>query len=139
MLQWERVMADDFRQYLNISTYTSRSADTIPSTILPLSATVTTIATSTNGTTTPSINSVKTASSSIATSTVDTYIQKYLPIQGQFIDRIIKNKDVREFVNEENQILFLYSFINNDKLIIARDEATLSEIISRLEKQAFSR
>ena len=60
-------------------------------------------------------------------------------IRGSFIDRIIKNKDVREFVTSDGQTLFLYSFIDNNKLIITSSESTLTEILTRLEQKAFIR
>ncbi len=60
-------------------------------------------------------------------------------VTGHFNDRIIKNRDVREYVDSENQTLFLYSFISSDKLVIADNESALAEIISRLEKQTFIR
>jgi hypothetical protein len=33
-------------------------------------------------------------------------------------------------------VLFLYSFVDNNKLVLAPNEATLSEILTRLEKAA---
>lgn len=60
-------------------------------------------------------------------------------IRGQFKDRIIRNKDVREYVAENGHIIFLYSFISNDKLVITNSEEALEEIITRLEKSAFVR
>jgi hypothetical protein len=85
MLQWERVMADDLKQYLHPST------------------------------------------------------EPYFTIRGSFVDRIIKNKDVREFETEAGQTLFLYSFIDNSKLVITTKQTTLAEIIARLEKAVFIR
>ena len=76
-------------------------------------------------------------STSTLTSTNET--RNFGAIRGRFVDRIIKNKDVREFMTNEGQVLFLYSFIDNDRLVITGDEATLYEILSRLEKQDFMR
>lgn len=59
--------------------------------------------------------------------------------RGQYKDRIIKNRDVREYIAENGHIIFLYSFISNDKLVITNDEEALEEIIVRLEKNAFLR
>ena len=70
-------------------------------------------------------------------------IKQYLSIdgvvQGGFIDRIIQNRDVREFVTSDGKILFLYSFIDNTKLVIAGQESTLVEIINRLEQKSYLR
>ena len=58
---------------------------------------------------------------------------------GKYKDRIIKNKDVREYVLENGHIGFLYSFISNDKLVMTNSEEALDEIIVRLEKNAYVR
>ncbi|MEK9177772.1 MAG: hypothetical protein AAB777_01475, partial [Patescibacteria group bacterium] len=65
--------------------------------------------------------------------------QKYFTLSGHFTDGIIKNRDAREFRTDTGNVLFLYSFIDNTKLVITSKEATLAEIISRLEQQAFMR
>ncbi len=60
-------------------------------------------------------------------------------LKGQYKDKIIKNKDVREYVLENGHINYLYSFVSNDKLVITNSEEALDEIIIRLEKNAFVR
>ncbi len=82
-----------------------------------------------------------TTSTSTSSSTIDTItpLTPYTTIKGKFVDKIIKNKDVREFVSSDGNIIFLYSFIDNAKLVITSNEATLTEIIARLEKGAFMR
>lgn len=77
----------------------------------------------------------------LASSTGETpvFISSYTPITGAFTDRIIRNKDVREFKDNNGTILFLYSFLDNSHIILASSEAALSEAISRVEKQAFVR
>lgn len=70
------------------------------------------------------------------------YLGQYLQstsTQGQFKDEIIKNKDVRAYVNASGQTLFSYSFIDNSTLIIAGSDSAISEIVSRLDSQAFIR
>ncbi len=125
-------------------------ASSSPATTTKSSATTTsatkTVPTKTS-TTTPKLNAGKTASTTTATSTLsasstpqtEQLAEPYFTLRGTFQDRIVKNKDVREFVTSDGTILFLYSFIDNSKLVIAPDEDTLSAIISRLEKQAFVR
>ena len=70
-------------------------------------------------------------------------LRQYLPIngvlKGSFVDRIIQNRDVREFVTSDNKVLFLYSFVDNTKLVITGSESTLMEILSRLEQKDFVR
>jgi hypothetical protein len=63
----------------------------------------------------------------------------YIILRGSFIDRIIKNKDVREFTAGNGDVIFLYSFIDSTKLVVTGSESALSEILNRLEQQAFVR
>jgi hypothetical protein len=138
MLQWESVMADDLKQYLStknladIATVSTLNPNEISTTNIPTS----TIATS-SGT------SMNTATTSNATSTsadvipVDNTMYNNI-VRGTFTDRIIQNKDVREFITQ-NGPLFLYSFIDKNKLVITGKESTLSDIINRLEQKAYIR
>lgn len=64
---------------------------------------------------------------------------KTFTIRGHYEDRIIRNKDVRAYVADDGHIVFLYSFVDNAKLVITNSEAALGEIITRLDKQAFVR
>jgi hypothetical protein len=60
-------------------------------------------------------------------------------VKGRFVDKIVKNRDVRSFANEEKQTLFVYSFINRDLLLFAKNEVILSAIVTRLDTNTFSR
>ncbi len=99
MLEWERVMADDLKQYVG-------------------------------GGSAAGIANVSSTTANPASS---------YALSGHFEDRIIMNKDVRAFVTEDGQTLFLYSFIDNTRLVIAKNESALKEIVARLENQAFIR
>ncbi len=138
MLQWESTMADDLKQYL----YASSPADiALGSLVEP-----TLLATAASGTSALATTSTSTTSTTIASSTATSTSvppaitnQPYVVLRGSFIDRIIGNKDVREFVTSDGKALFLYSFIDNTHLVITGSEATLSAILNRLEQQAFVR
>jgi hypothetical protein len=52
---------------------------------------------------------------------------------------VIQNKDVREFRDENGNILFLYAFIDNSTLAIAQTEEAMNEVITRFEKKAYVR
>jgi len=58
---------------------------------------------------------------------------------GRFVDQIIKNKDVRAFVKDDGDTVFVYSLIDNSNIIIASNNETLTTVISRLENKAFVR
>lgn len=126
MLQWERVMADDIKNYIYA---------TPPRGISSFGSI--TIASSTTPTTTPVTASTTTNSTS--TNEIPLTIQPYFTIQGKFEDRIINNKDTRVFRSIDGNTLFLYSFVDNTKLVIAQNETVLMEIVKRLEKKSFVR
>lgn len=132
MLQWESYMPDDLKQYL----YQNTPAD-ISSTPL-LSASMAT--TSNTSTSTSTSTSASTSSSTLASTSTISYQASpaYNVISGSFTDKIIQNNDVREFVTSKG-VLFLYSFIDNNKLILTGSESTLSEVLNRLEQNAFVR
>ncbi len=157
MLQWERVMADDLRQFLypdnveGILNANGTSRAVVPvnplsgiDSILPFAGSTTAATSSMAQATSTATTRNATASSTrsgTASTTVETVapLRQYLTIRGKFEDRIVKNKDVRAFRTDSGQILFLYSFIDNTKLVISDTESTLAEILSRLEKQSFIR
>ena len=138
MLQWENTMAEDLRQYINVPKFITKIKklpnETVsnPTNNVLSTSSINSLFISSSNTSTPA------STKNISTST-ETYETPYYPINGKFIDRIIKNKDVREFVNTDDQILFLYSFIDNNTLIITKNEASLNELLSRLEKQSLVR
>lgn len=113
MLQWENIMADDLKEYLVTSGVNGiANAPTIAS---------------------------STASTTPEADQKEQYVPKYTTIRGQFVDKIIKNKDLREFISGDGELVFLYSFLDNKRLIFTSREDLVTEIMSRLEKQAFVR
>lgn len=51
---------------------------------------------------------------------------------GTFKDLIINNKDSRVFVDGNKNILFYYTFVNQNDLIITNSESAILEIVTRL-------
>ena len=141
ILQWESTMPNDIAPLLGINV----TPPTIPAASMPVFST-STIATSTATTTknTKNKNIATTTATSTNKITTTNTITNYPPasffaISGQFVDKVIQNKDVREFRDQNGNILFLYAFIDNNTIAIARTEATLGEIITRFEKRAYVR
>ena len=66
-------------------------------------------------------------------------LASYFNIQGSWKDGVIQNKDVRAFTKPDGTVLILYSFVDNNTIVITTDGKALSEIINRLEKQTFIR
>jgi len=50
----------------------------------------------------------------------------------KFVDLIIKNRDVRALVDQENKIKMMYSFPDPNTIIITNNERTLQEVTRRL-------
>ena len=169
MLAWEHVMADDLKPYLITPSQdtTSTSATTTAQTLDPLanldSILPQTVSTSSSTASTTSKNTnalpitkkgatlsdvITTSSTTKNASPTSTTTESaftpapspaYITIRGAFEDRIVKNKDVREFKTSDGTVLFLYSFLDNTRLIVTGSEATLTEVLTRLEKQSFMR
>jgi hypothetical protein len=55
-----------------------------------------------------------------------------LPKQRTFQDRVIRNIDTRVLTNDNGDIVLLYAFPNQQRLVVTTNEQTLMEIISRL-------
>jgi hypothetical protein len=167
MLQWEKLMADDLKQYLYENTpsdITAATQDTSTNSsstpinpleniegILPSTVSSTSSQPKTNthgilsegGPERTSDNSPQTSFTSTTPSEITDQTTEinpgYAVLSGSFVDRIIQNKDVREFVTSDGNILFLYSFIDEKRLVVAGSEAALTEVLNRLEQQAFVR
>jgi hypothetical protein len=63
----------------------------------------------------------------------------YFSVKGRFEDRIILNRDVREFITDNKTTLLLYSFVDKDTIVITTSERALRGLIERLEKQTYVR
>ncbi|MFA6601472.1 MAG: hypothetical protein WCT02_01235 [Candidatus Paceibacterota bacterium] len=123
MLQWENNMPNDLKPFIGVN---SAPDDMSQTNIIPANAS------NSSGTTTT------------ASSTPVTPPQINIPIYGAaslgtFKDRIVKNRDVREYIGSNGSTIFLYSFVDEKTLVIAKNESVLMEIIDRLEKKAFIR
>ena len=68
-----------------------------------------------------------------------TSIASFFNIRGTFEDKTVRNRDVREFISERGEMLFLYAFIDENTIIIATSESTISALLDRIEKQTYVR
>lgn len=55
-----------------------------------------------------------------------------LPIRTQFVDKIVENRDTRAVLNEQGDLLLLWTFLDRNIIVITTNEYTLREIITRL-------
>ncbi len=140
MLSWEKVMADDIRSYItNENVKNIVNGPPIPTTVEVKKPEIKIVTKTTNKKATTTKNA--TTSTEIATTTeiTEETLTPFRTLRGQFSDRIVKSRDARVFKTSEGKTLFVYSFIDGKTLIISGKENTLSELITRLEKQAFVR
>ncbi len=79
-------------------------------------------------------NKTNTGSTASSTSLYSLY-----DVRGSFRDKIVMNRDVREFVSDQGEVLILYTFIDKNTLLITTSEAVISTIIERIEKQTYIR
>lgn len=63
----------------------------------------------------------------------------YSPSSGRFVDKVIMNRDIREYVTGSGEALFLYTFIDKDTILMTTSEAIVPIILERIEKQTYVR
>jgi hypothetical protein len=78
-------------------------------------------------------------SSEASTTVPVTNTRSFFNYRGAFKDKIVLNRDVREFTTSEGRILVLYTFINKNTIAITTSESALKAIIERIEKQTILR
>lgn len=66
-------------------------------------------------------------------------IATFFSIRGNFIDRIVRNRDVREFIGENGELLFLYTFLDKDTILITTSESVIEGVINQVEKATYVR
>jgi len=69
-----------------------------------------------------------------ATSTTAELLRKH-----PFKDKVILNRDTRVMLDDDGELMMLYSFINSETIIMTTNEGTLKDIIGRIERIQFSR
>jgi hypothetical protein len=78
----------------------------------------------------------ETSSTTTATSTNQNEVITYAKQNTVgFVDRILKNQDIREYVKNEDNLNIIYGFINNKYLLITSGETSFIDIRDRLLKE----
>ena len=91
------------------------------------------ISTTTASTSSPqAASTTPAATSTAATSSGALPAQQFF--QGNFIDQIVQNRDARVMFNQDGDILLLWTFLDRSTIVIATNEATLREVISRISQ-----
>ncbi|MFW5872073.1 MAG: hypothetical protein ACOCUT_03110, partial [bacterium] len=98
------------------------------------------MATSTENATTTSATSTSTSTAtSTATSTNETPEREPGFNPRDFKDLLIMNRDVRAIIDDEENIILMYSFIDSENILITKDRETFREIIDRISSQRLLR
>lgn len=82
-------------------------------------------------TTTASTSTEASSTTALPDSGTETSAQFF---QGNFIDQIVENHDARVVLNQNGDILLLWTFLDRSTIVITTNEATLREVISRLSQ-----
>jgi hypothetical protein len=53
-------------------------------------------------------------------------------IQTGFVDRVVENQDARVVLNEQGDLVLLWTFLGRNRIVITTNEYTLREVISRM-------
>lgn len=77
-------------------------------------------------------STVQASSTATSTSSEKKYMKKNTV---GFVDRILKNYDIREYVKNEDNVDIVYGFINNKYLLITSGESSFIDIKDRLLKE----
>lgn len=114
MLAWERTMRQDLSPLFTRNPSPKVEAQPqLPATTASTTASSTNqTATSTAATTLPSVSVI---------------------IPTSFVDKVVENRDARVIVNQEGDILLLWTFLGRNIVLITTNEYTLREIISRMQ------
>jgi len=59
--------------------------------------------------------------------------------KNKFVDLVINNKDTRAVINSEGKILFFYSLIDNENVIMATNRETLGKVLERINNSKLIR
>lgn len=59
-------------------------------------------------------------------------------LKGPFTDRIVENRDVRAVTDARGEILFLWTFLSRELILITTNESTVREVVSRSRGTAVS-
>lgn len=114
MLSWERTMQKDLSPLFTRPISPTLSVEDTPI----ASATASTTATTTSGL--------------AATSTASSTESAPPPPQEGFVDKIVENHDARVIESPSGEIVLLWTFLNRKVLLITTNDATVRELVSRL-------
>lgn len=151
MLAWERTMYRDIGPLFEGATPVQIPRNT---NLAPIASSTNSVATSSNrATSTNSATSTRNTAATTtkqATSTVaTTVVAPVIPLQNAnpvlfralptFSDKVYKNLDIRVLSRAGENSILIYTFIDNDTIIITKDENTLQRVLETLDNTVYTR
>jgi hypothetical protein len=99
---------------------------------LPEIQTASSTATTTTATTTEDIvmDDTSTTTSTTTASVPEVQIPEFNP--DNFVDLVISNRDVRAVLNANNEIVFFYSLVDNENVVITTNKNTFDKVLNKL-------
>jgi hypothetical protein len=79
------------------------------------------------------------SSTASTTDTVRTPSYALFNLRGNFKDKVISNRDTRQFISSNGNMLFLYTFIDKENILVTTSERVIPAILERIEKQTYVR
>ncbi len=143
ILDWERFMSTDLKEIFIGNNEILNKATTVSvatTTVATSSSTATSTATTTVAVKKTLTKSTATTSITNSSSSPVIITKKYYKNNTKvFVDRILKNYDIREYVDNESNVNIVYGFINNKFLLITSGDQSFLDIKNRLLKENISR
>lgn len=126
MLAWEGSMRGDLTP-LFTRTPAVRALPVPPAPIQPVG---TTTASTTVATTTTAL------ASTTSTINPNDLATGYQIFQGNFLDQVVENHDARVVINQNDDILLLWTFLDRSTIVVTTNAQTLKEVISRISQSS---
>lgn len=126
LLAWEQTMPQELAPL-----FTRHPAAHIQNTIAATTTATTTATSTTNATSTAAASSTPGTVSSN-----DAALAALEFLHTDFVDQVVENHDARVLLNSQGDILLLWTFLDRNTVVITTNEATLREVIRRINTPA---
>ena len=150
MLAWERTMYRDIGSFFEGSAPVQIPRNTnLPPVATSTSSAATSTLTATSTGNATSTRSTTATTTKLATTAATTVVAPVIPLQvanpvlfralPSFTDKVYKNLDVRVLARTGESPVLIYTFIDNDTIIITKDETALQRVLETLDNTVYTR